>query len=199
MSKKILITGGPGTGKSSLIEELKKNNFKCFDEISRGITLKYRKKGIEQLFLSDPDLFSQELLNGRIQQFNDSKKLQTDYVFFDRGIPDIIAYLNFKKVHFSKKILKSNARDVLSVEDNPLLDNKMLALIIDKYRYDKVFLLEPWKDIYSSDIIRYESFDQVITIDSYIKNTYKEFGYNPIIVPKDNIKNRVDFIINSLK
>ena len=177
MNKKIIITGGPGTGKTSLIEELKKNNFKCFDEISRGITLKYRKKGIEQLFLSDPNLFSQELLNGRIQQFNKSINLQADCVFFDRGIPDIIAYLNFKKVDLSKKILES----------------------VDKYKYDMIFLLEPWEDIYSSDIIRYESFDQVITIDSYIKNTYKEFGYNPIIVPKDNIKNRVDFVINSLK
>ena len=177
MVKKIIITGGPGTGKTSLIEELKKNNFKCFDEISREITLKYREKGIEQLFLSDPNLFSQELLNGRIQQFNNSINLQADCVFFDRGIPDIIAYLNFKKVDLSKKNLKS----------------------IDKYRYDMIFLLEPWEDIYSSDIIRYESFDQVITIDSYIKNAYKVFGYNPIIVPKDNIKNRIDFIINSLK
>ena len=177
MVKKIIITGGPGTGKTSLIEELKKNNFKCFDEISREITLKYREKGIEQLFLSDPKLFSQELLNGRIQQFNNSINLQADCEFFDRGIPDIIAYLNFKKVDLSKKILKS----------------------IDKYRYDMIFLLEPWEDIYSSDIIRYESFDQVITIDSYIKYAYKEFGYNPIIVPKDNIKNRIDFIINSLK
>ena len=177
MVKKIIITGGPGTGKTSLIEELRKNDFKCFDEISREITLKYREKGIEQLFLSDPNLFSQELLNGRIQQFNNSINLQANCVFFDRGIPDIISYLNFKKADLSKKILKS----------------------IDKYRYDMIFLLEPWEDIYTSDKIRYESFDQVITIDSYIKNTYKEFGYNPIIVPKDNIKNRVDFIINTLK
>ena len=177
MVKKIIITGGPGTGKTSLIEELKKNNFKCFDEISREITLKYRKKGIEQLFLSDPNLFCQELLNGRVQQFNKSINLQADCVFFDRGIPDIIAYLNFKKADLSKKILKA----------------------VDKYRYDMIFLLEPWEDIYSSDIIRYESFDQVITIDGYIKNTYKEFGYNLIIVPKDNIKNRVDFVINTLK
>ena len=177
MVKKIIITGGPGTGKTSLIEELRKNDFKCFDEISREITLKYREKGIEQLFLSDPNLFSQELLNGRIQQFNNSINLQANCVFFDRGIPDIIAYLNFKKADLSKKILKS----------------------IDKYRYDMIFLLEPWEDIYTFDKIRYESFDQVITIDSYIKNTYKEFGYIPIIVPKDNIRNRVDFIINTLK
>ncbi len=103
--------------------------------------------------------------------------MQTDYVFFDRGIPDIIAYLNFKKVDFSEKILLS----------------------VDKYRYDQIFLLEPWKDIYSSDVIRYESFDQVITIDNYIKNTYENSGYNPIIVPKDTLKNRVNFIINTLK
>ena len=173
MVKKIIITGGPGTGKTSLIEELRKNDFKCFDEISREITLKYREKGIEQLFLSDPNLFSQELLNGRIQQFNNSINLQANCVFFDRGIPDIIAYLNFKKADLSKKILKS----------------------IDKYRYDMIFLLEPWEDIYTSDKIRYESFDQVITIDSYIKNTYKEFGYNPIIVPKDNIRNRAFVIL----
>jgi len=177
MNKKIIITGGPGTGKTSLIEELKRKNFNCFNEISRGITLKYRKKGIDQLFLSDPNLFSEELLNGRVQQYNNSKELQTDYVFFDRGIPDIIAYLNFKKVDFSEKILLS----------------------VDKYRYDQIFLLEPWKDIYSSDVIRYESFDQVITIDNYIKNTYENSGYNPIIVPKDTLKNRVNFIINTLK
>ena len=177
MNKKIIITGGPGTGKTSLIEELKTNNFKCFNEISREITLKYRKEGIDQLFLSDPNLFSEELLNGRVQQYNNSKELQTDYVFFDRGIPDIIAYLNFKKVDFSEKILLS----------------------VDKYRYDQIFLLESWKDIYSSDVIRYESFDQVITIDNYIKNTYENSGYNPIIVPKDTLKNRVNFIINTLK
>ncbi len=60
MNKKIIITGGPGTGKTSLIEELKRKNFNCFNEISRGITLKYRKKGIDQLFLSHYNLFIEE-------------------------------------------------------------------------------------------------------------------------------------------
>ena len=30
--KKILITGGPSTGKTSLVSELKKHGFYCFDE-----------------------------------------------------------------------------------------------------------------------------------------------------------------------
>ena len=93
------------------------------------------------------------------------------------------------------------AETVTVTKPAPILEGSLTAFLksIDKYRYDMIFLLEPWEDIYTSDKIRYESFDQVITIDSYIKNTYKEFGYNPIIVPKDNIKNRVDFIINTLK
>ena len=177
MSNKIIITGGPGTGKSSLIKALETNSFKCFNEISRDITLKYRKEGVEQLFLSDPILFSEELLKGRIQQYNESKVSKNNYIFFDRGIPDIIAYLNFKKAKLSNKFIKA----------------------INDYRYDIIFLLEPWKKIYSSDLVRYESFDQVISIDSYIKKTYNDYGYKIIIVPKDTIDNRVDFIINKLK
>ena len=33
MKLKIIITGGPGTGKTSIIEELKKRGYFCYDEI----------------------------------------------------------------------------------------------------------------------------------------------------------------------
>ena len=127
--------------------------------------MKYRKKGIEQLFLSDPILFSEELLKGRIEQYNSSSVSNNKHIFFDRGIPDILAYLNFKKARISNKFIKA----------------------INQYRYDIVFLLEPWKKIYSSDAVRYESFDQVISIDSYIKKTYNDYGYKIIVVPKETI------------
>ncbi|MEO6346815.1 MAG: AAA family ATPase, partial [Aquaticitalea sp.] len=68
-TKKIVITGGPGTGKSSIINELKARGHVCFDEISRQVTLEAREKGIEQLFLTEPLLFSELLLKGRLKQF----------------------------------------------------------------------------------------------------------------------------------
>ena len=67
--KKIVITGGPGTGKTSIINDLKNRGYTCLDEISRQITLDAREKGIEQLFLTEPLLFSELLIKGRKQQF----------------------------------------------------------------------------------------------------------------------------------
>ena len=62
----IVIIGGPGTGKSSIINGLVAKGYCCYPEISREVTLEAQKRGIEQLFLEDPLLFSQMLLDGRI-------------------------------------------------------------------------------------------------------------------------------------
>ena len=59
--RKILITGGPSTGKTILVNELEKLGFKCFKEISREITKEWKKKGIDQFFLTDPIAFSKIL------------------------------------------------------------------------------------------------------------------------------------------
>ena len=67
MQKKIVITGGPGTGKTTLINALITSGYNCLPEISRQVTLQAQKDGIEQLFLEKPLLFSELLLSGRIK------------------------------------------------------------------------------------------------------------------------------------
>ena len=46
--KKILITGGPGTGKTSLVNELKNNGYLCSEEIVRDLTIRKRDEGVDQ-------------------------------------------------------------------------------------------------------------------------------------------------------
>lgn len=83
--RKIVITGGPSTGKTSVIDSLTELGYVCFPEISRQVTLEARKLGIEQLFLEDPILFSEKLLEGRIKQYIEAEKHSNHLVFLDRG------------------------------------------------------------------------------------------------------------------
>lgn len=171
--KRIVITGGPGTGKSSIINELIKRGYTCLEEISRQVTLDAKKEGIDQLFLTNPLLFSELLLKGRQQQYNNATKLNDDIVFLDRGVPDILAYMDFIGDNYPQHFIDA-CRDS---------------------KYDMVFILKPWRAIYTSDNERYESFEQALQIHDSLVNTYKNYNYTLIDVPFDTVENRTDFIL----
>lgn len=175
--KKIVITGGPGTGKTTLINELELRNFTCIPEISRQITVEARANGIEYLFLEDPLLFSKLLLEGRENQYLESLNLNAEIIFFDRGIPDIHAYMNHTDTKFPNIYLKKS----------------------EKYKYDHVFLLPPWEEIYTTDEERYESFDMAIALYRHLKNAYTELGYNILEIPIGRVDSRVNFILKNLE
>lgn len=175
-TKKIVVTGGPGTGKTTLIESLKERAFHCLPEISRQVTLEARKQGVEQLFLTNPLLFSEKLLEGRVNQYLESLSLAEELVFFDRGIPDVVAYLDY-------------------IGDSYPLDFEHAC---QRHMYDQVFLLPPWEDIYISDNERYENFDQARRIHDHLLKTYSRFGYQLTEVPTGTPEDRRDFIINNL-
>jgi predicted ATPase len=175
-TKKIVITGGPGTGKSSIINQLKSRGFICYDEISREVTLQARKDGIEQLFLTEPLLFSEKLLEGRIQQFKDAVNADKNLVFLDRGLPDVLAYMDYIGDIYPNKFVET----------------------CKVHTYDYVFVLAPWQEIFVSDSERYENFEQAIEIHHHLLETYMRFGYQLIDVPFETIENRTDFVLEVL-
>ena len=50
--QKIVLIGGPGTGKTSVLNALKEKGFYCFDEVSREVTLKAQKEGVIEIIFS---------------------------------------------------------------------------------------------------------------------------------------------------
>jgi predicted ATPase len=174
--KKIAIIGGPGAGKSTLIDALKSEGFLCYDEISRQIIIQAQQDGVDQLFLTDPLLFSQKLLEGRTKQFLDASQEPKSHVFIDRGIPDVLAYMDYIGDNYPQYFIDA----------------------CNTYKYDTVFVLAPWEAIFVSDNERYENFEQAVKIHKHLLETYKRFGYTLAEVPFGSIKNRVQFIVEAL-
>lgn len=176
MQQKIVFIGGPGTGKSTVINKMIEAGHTCMPEISREITLQAQKDGIDQLFLEDPLLFSTKILEGREKQFLEASELACNLVFFDRGIPSVHAYMRY-----------------FNTEVPPIFLEKS-----KKYAYQKVFQFLPWKEIYTSDNERYETFEESVIISRFLHDAYTELGYEIIKVPFGSVEERCKFIMNSL-
>lgn len=172
--KRILLIGSPGSGKTTILSELEKRGYTCFQEVSREIILEAQKKGIDQLFLSNPDEFNQKLLNGRISQFEACKQHEGHHVFIDRGLPDIIAYNDYIQVATEPNVIKAAAELV----------------------YDFVFLFPAWKKIFKNDNERYESFEEALKIEESLKKTYINHGYEICEVPLGDVNERANYILN---
>lgn len=172
----IVLLGGPGTGKSTLINELVARGFCCYPEISRQVTMKAQEEGIEQLFLEQPLLFSQMLLEGRIEQYKNALNEPDNVVFIDRGIPDVVAYMDYIGDEYPESFVQA----------------------CEDYKYSKTFILPPWEEIYQSDAERYENFEQAVKIQEHLIETYKKYGYELIEVPKDTVENRILYILDKI-
>ena len=183
MTKRIVITGGPGTGKTVLVRELEKRGYVCFHEIIREMTEAARreeepgKQLVNPLaFVRDPLSFNRRILHGRIGQFRSADNIQAPFVFYDRGIPDVLAYMDYFKQDYDGEF------------SGPC----------HKFRYDQVFLLPPWKEIYTRDEERLESFQQACEIHKYLEQTYLECGYVVHTLEFGTVQSRISVLLNRL-
>src|SRR5690606_31093200 len=125
----------------------------------------------------DPTLFSLKLLEGRLKQFHQGKEASAQMLFYDRGMPDVTAYMDFAGEKYADMFLKT----------------------CSDFRYDEIFVLPPWKEIYKQDNERYESFEQAERIYEFLKRGYENYGYHVHEVPIGTIRSRAEFILDTLK
>ena len=128
------------------------------------------------VFFDDSNLFSKKLLEGRISQFRNAQLESRSAIFIDRGLPDVLAYMDYIGDTYPQYFVDA----------------------CTKYKYDYVFVLAPWQEIFTSDSERYENFEQAIEIHEHLLQAYMRFGYQLIDVPFGSIEDRSDFILEEL-
>lgn len=172
----IIITGGPGAGKTSLIDELSTRGYRCVPEVARQIIREEMSKNGEALPWKNITAYSSRMLEDSIRDFRERLACD-DLHFFDRGIPDTYGY-------------------------ERLLNRKIspdLWMAVQEYRYNqKAFILPFWESIYKTDKERKQDLQTAKETYYALKNAYEEAGYQPIIVPCVPITERVDFILENM-
>lgn len=173
---KIIISGGPGAGKSSLLEALREAGFPCIQEVSRELIRGQVAANSQCVPWKNLACFARLCLHQMIADFQNV--VEDNLTFFDRGIPDIIAYLRL---------------------GGQPVDDFFLAAA-ENYRYaTKVFIAPPWEDIYVNDEERWQTFSEARALYAAIKKVYTELGYQMIELPLAPVEQRVAFTLTKLE
>jgi len=124
------------------------------------------------------ELYATLLLEASLKSYHEvNSKTISDFIFFDRGILDTICYMKMEHIPISNEVTE----------------------IAQQYSYNRnVFILPPWKEIYKTDNERKQSWEEATFTFKKMKETYLEFGYSTIEVPKINVEERAEFIIQNI-
>ncbi len=167
---RIVISGGPGAGKTTLIEALGKRGYAISEEVSRQLIRQQVQLQSNLVPWKNLEGFAQLALEAMIKDF---KNNDAEVTFFDRGIPDIMAYLEVGGFSVSK-------------------DFSMAA---QQYRYQtQVLMTPPWLEIYVNDEERWQSFQEAQELYKAIAKVYHSCGYQLLELPKCSVNERVTFV-----
>ncbi|GAB3251067.1 AAA family ATPase [Larkinella harenae] len=176
---KYVISGGPGAGKSTLLDALRLDGFCCFDEISRQLIQEEVAKESTCLPWQNLRCFAQLALQRMIEQ-HQRASINTDGTvsFFDRGIPDIMAYMQVGGLPVDASWYQ----------------------LVRQFPYEPlVFMAPPWESIYVNDSERWQTFAEASALHRALVATYQVLGYTILELPRVTVSERVIFVRDAVK
>lgn len=172
-----VITGGPGVGKTTLLQALKEKGYATVPEDARRIIEEQIQSAGKGLPWKDRELYTNLMLDAGKKSFMCALDSQSDDIFFDRSIIDAICYANMTGLYLPKDIVDPGKA----------------------YQYNKkVFILPPWQEIFENDEARKQTWQEAVETFDWLKKTYTEYGYEMIEVPLGTVECRANFIVDNL-
>ncbi|MDX3928587.1 MAG: AAA family ATPase [Shinella sp.] len=172
----ILLSGCSGGGKSTLLAALQQRGFRTFEEPGRQIVKEQQAIGGPGLPWRDAGLFCELCVSRAMNQMAQAAAAD-DLAFFDRGIVDAVAFLDYL------------GRPVPA----------HLETAARRMRYNtQVFMTPPWPEIFSGDSERRHGLDEAIAQYQPGLATFRRLGYRPLELPRTGVEERVQFLLDGL-
>jgi predicted ATPase len=167
-----VITGGPGSGKSSLIQALANAGLRHMPEAGRAIIQDQVSIGGSALPWSDRRAFAELMLGWELRSHREARAVPGP-VICDRGIPDIVGYLTLCGL--------------------PVPDHVQRAAELFRY-HRTVFIAPHWPEIFSQDAERKQDAKEAAATCRMMAEIYPKFGYDLVHLPLASIAERAAFV-----
>jgi predicted ATPase len=164
--RRVVIAGGPGSGKSSLLQALSARGEVCYQEISRQLIREQQASGGVLVPWGDLRGFARECAERMLREIRASENHRR--CFFDRGLPDLIGYL---------------AHAGLSAPEEWRQASRAYART--------VFFAPAWPAIFVQDAERPQSFDEARALGALIRKAYLECGFTVVELVQASVEERV--------
>ncbi|WP_411177286.1 AAA family ATPase (plasmid) [Klebsiella oxytoca] len=175
-NKRVVITGGPGSGKSKLLDSLRAKGFATATEAGRAIIRDQVAIGGNALPWEDRKAFAELMLSWELRSWHTAEGSKTPF-FFDRGLPDVVGYLALCNLPVPIHMERA----------------------IELFRYAQtVFIAPPWKEIFVQDTERKQSYLEAVQTYNAMVKSYSRHGYKLIRLPLCGVEERAEFILSSL-
>jgi predicted ATPase len=177
-----VITGGPGSGKTTVLAELVRRGHVCVPEDARALIQEQVASSGSALPWSDAPRFAELLMQRSIATYRaeaatwhaQAAKNPQPPIYFDRGVGDAFTCADLVGLTLSAE---------LSTQANAC-----------RYR-NPVFLAPWWPAIYSTDTERRESIEEAERTEHAVVKTYADLGYEIVRLPLASPRERADFIL----
>jgi predicted ATPase len=172
----VVISGGPGCGKTTVLAELSKLGFPHAPEVARQIIQEQVNAGGTALPWNNRKAFTDLMLQRSIESYLEHAPTRSP-IFTDRGIPDTLGYAW-----------------LIGLEDTGEIEGACR-----EYRYAPlVFLAPPWEEIYKTDSERKQDFAEARRTYSVLVDVYRECGYEVQELPKAAPVERARHVLEQL-
>lgn len=171
----VVLTGGPGAGKTVLLAELAAMGYATVSESARAIISERLAQG--QSPRPEPLAFAREILRRDAEKYTERPE-DGRWVFFDRCAVESIAMVH---------------------EASPMPSEALQSLLAAHRFHHLVFVLPPWEAIYARDAVRDHSFAHASRVHCRLVSWYRRCGYDLHEVPRLPARERARHVVGVLQ